>query len=92
MTWKARRRPSFRCSMARSSAKRWSAREAGPGEGRDAGRAPQPRLDQPSELLSQAKLLAGVPFSAPANSTTSQNARAEDPPFGAVAARWASSS
>src|SRR5580704_3974614 len=33
MTWKARRRPSFRCSMARSSAKRWSAREAGPGAG-----------------------------------------------------------
>src|ERR1700734_3006185 len=32
MTWKARRRPSFRCSMARSSAKRWSAREAGPAE------------------------------------------------------------
>jgi hypothetical protein len=62
MTWKARRRPSFRCSMARSSAKRWSAREAGPGEGCDAGRARglQPRLDKPSELLSPAKLLADI--------------------------------
>src|SRR5580700_9405230 len=32
MTWKARRRPSSRCSMARSSAKRWSARKASPSE------------------------------------------------------------